>query len=155
MALLVKKIKEYEYIPLDFREDDKPFKIVFKPLTASQLASLEDNLIELNTSNNTMTIKAGTYDLNVLRYSILRWENVLDENGNPISLNVTNGIVSDDSLELIPITLRSELSGVISSVSKDIDNADLYLGTFKEDTNVETKKSTTTTKKAKSTASTK
>jgi len=130
MALKISKQKEYEYTPLQFREDEKPFKVWFKPLTASELASLEDNLIELNPTSNSMVIRAGSHDLNVLRYSLLRWEGVEDEKGNPIKLDIVDGVVQDESLEQIPLSIRSEIAGVINNVSKDPDNSDLYLGTF-------------------------
>jgi hypothetical protein len=154
MALVINKQEEFEYIPVDFKEDENPFKVVFKPLSPSELASLDDAWTELNTAKQTLTIKTGTYNLNVLRYSLLRWSGVEDAEGKPVTLEIVEGKVTESSLDYIPMSIRDEIANVISAVSKDIQNADLYLGNTL-DIEGEDEPKTTKTKSTRKTTKTK
>lgn len=124
---LVKKEKEYKYIPVSERKEKNPTTFVFRPLTKEEKASLEDRILTIN-PDQSITLANASYLLAVLKIALKRVENILDEKGKLTVKDFTNTEVSDEFIEMLPDDLVQEVANVIIAVSKDPQNADIYLG---------------------------
>jgi len=129
MALVINKTTEYNYTPIGERGEDKPFSIKFKPLTTKQLAVLEDSVVSLKTTGD-MSLAQGSFNYKTVKASLISWSNVIDPNGAEVTPEfAANGEVKDESLDLIPPPVFTELANVIIGVSKNPNEAQAYLGT--------------------------
>jgi len=118
MALVINKTTEYN-----------PFSIKFKPLTTKQLAVLEDSVVSLKTTGD-MSLAQGSFNYKTVKASLISWSNVIDPNGAEVTPEfAANGEVKDESLDLIPPPVFTELANVIIGVSKNPNEAQAYLGT--------------------------
>lgn len=154
MALVVKKSQEtYEYVPLTERNEENPFTVIIKRLPPRQFTILEDKMAKIN-QDESISFTTGTFNWSVIKKGLIDWSNMLDENNKPIYPNKNGtGELLDTTLDLLPMDIISEIANVIVGISKDPDNADIYLGNFKDKTMPtveETPKKATTRGKAKS-----
>jgi hypothetical protein len=136
MALKINKAlnqKVYKYIPLIERGEDKPFTVYIRRLTPKEYASIEDKTIKIN-KDETLSFTTGTFNWEVCKKGIVNWENLLDENNKEIKIIKDDTGVSDDSLNLLPLDIITEIANVILGITKDPDNAHLYLGDIDEET---------------------
>ena len=135
MALKVSKRlqKEYRYIPLIERDSEKPTTFIIRVFSKKEKAELEDNLVSINQINHLMKIANSSFIIGAVKRGLVRVENLLDEDGKPIEVKRdSNGEVSDEFLDLLPDEIINELGNVIIAISKDPNNAELYLGETKE-----------------------
>jgi len=119
----IKKKKEYKYIPVIERNEDKPLTFIFRPLTKSEQAKLEDSIMNLNPTSQSITLANSSYILNAILITLKEVKNLLDENGKELT-----GEINMEFLENIPDDILQEFGNVVISVSKDPQNADKYLG---------------------------
>ena len=129
MALVINRTTEYKYTPISERGEDKPFLIKFKPLTTKQLAILEDSVVSLKTSGD-MSLAQGSFNYKTVKAALITWDNVIDSKGEEVKpMFASNGEIKDESLDLIPPPVFTELANVIIGVSKNPNEAQAYLGT--------------------------
>ena len=136
MALQVSKKlqKEYKYIPVIERESENPTTFIIRVLSKKEKAELEDNLVSIDQVNQSMKIANSSFIIGAVKKGLVRVENLLDEDGKSIEVKRdSNGEISDEFLDLLPDEIINELGNVIIAISKDPNNAELYLGETKED----------------------
>ena len=135
MALIVKKTQEtYEYVPLTERNEENPFTVIIKRLPPRQFTILEDKMAKIN-QDESISFTTGTFNWAVIKKGLIDWKNMFDENDKPIyPAKNGKGEFLDDTLDLLPLDLIAEIANVIVGVSKDPDNADIYLGNFQDKT---------------------
>ena len=120
--------KSFDYIPLTERGEQNPFTVTIQKLPPKQFTILEDKMAKIN-QDESISFTTGTFNWAVIKQGVLSWENLLDANDKPITvLKASNGEILDQSLNLLPLELITEIANVIVSISKDPDNADIYLG---------------------------
>ncbi len=122
----------YDYTPISERGEKEPFTVTLKKLSAKENASIEDKLVEFH-QDESVTFSTASTNFLMLQMSMINWKNMLDENDKPIALKVTNGLVTEESLNLLPPELIVELAKVVVGISKDPENAEFYLGTAEPD----------------------
>ncbi len=128
MALVISKKEEIKYIPISERLETKPFTVWFKPLTARQLAKLEDGYLVIR-GEDSISLQTGTYNMKAVQSALTRWDNIKDSEEKDIELTYNNkGMVLDSVINNMPSTMLSEIGTVIVNVSKFPDDAELYLG---------------------------
>ena len=128
MALVLNKVileEEYEYIPESQKGEDKPFTVKFKRIPLDKLAELQDESIGIRQSG-TYTININSQHYNALKLSLIGWDNIMDGK-KPLKFRILRNLASDESLEMIPTEIRTEIASVIIEVSKNPADADLYL----------------------------
>lgn len=114
------------YTLLSERGDKKPFKVKLRAIDSIALAQLQDGLLLRN--NNDVSLRTGTYNVNVCRLAIVGWENMQDLKGKEIEITLTKaGTISDESLKRIPAYFFDEISNVAVSVSNDPTSLQMYL----------------------------
>jgi len=137
MAIRVNtKQKLYTYIPLSERAEEKPFTVELAPLNAREYALTEDILTRMG-QDQTMLFTTGSYNYLIAQKGVKNWSNLLDEKGNELKPTKVGAYLSEDSLNLLPPELVTELANVILGITKDPDNANLYLGKEEEENNGE------------------
>ncbi len=153
MAITIKNIQEsYEYVPLSEKHGEFPFTATIKRIPPRQFTILEDKMAKIN-KDESISFTTGTFNWEIIKKGLVGWTNLLDESGEQINPNKNGkGEILDDSLNYLPLDLITEISGVITSISKDPDNSDIYLGNFVDESipKTTTKTPTKTPRKAKS-----
>ena len=130
--LIIRKEKEYKYIPVSERGQKDPFTVYIKPLGVRQMAKLEDNYVVIKEGDG-VSLQQGAYNTKALKNGIDRWENLKDEDGKEYFVEKNGkGEVLDSSLDLLPPTILAEIANVIISVSKFPEDADTFLGNDKK-----------------------
>lgn len=133
MALVYKRVKDYNYTPLDERGEENPFSITFVPLSTRAMATLEDGYVTIK-GEESISIHQGTYNYKAVKTALKKWENLTDDMGKPIKLKITSkNEVADESLDMLPSAVLSEIAAVIINVSKYPEGADTFLGTVSDD----------------------
>ena len=135
MALKVTKPKEYSYIPVSERGEEKPFTLTLKRLTSSQMALIQDKAMEIKADDKEQSISllTGTQTRLVCKLGIVGWENVYDEDGKEVKAVIAGQGLTDKSMDIIPQDMLQEINNVILGITNDPDNADLYLLKFDEE----------------------
>lgn len=142
MALIARKKQEtYSYIPLIERGEENPFTVKIRRLLPKEFTFIEDKMARIN-ADQTISFTTGTYNWEIAKHGIVGWENLLDENNKPIKPVIGSDGITDDSLNLLPPEVITEIAGVIVAITKDPDNAEMYLGNSSEE-EVETEKEAT------------
>jgi len=126
------KQKTYEYIPVGERGEERPFTVTIKALNAREYALTEDILTRMG-QDQTMLFTTGSYNYLIAQKGIKGWKNLLDENDREIKPIMNGNYLAEESLNLLPPELVTEIANVILGITKDPDNADLYLGNIDED----------------------
>ena len=124
--------KEFTYIPVEERGSENPVKVVFKPLTKAERAALEDKLIRIN-PDQTMTVANATYILEVFKTAVVDIQGLIDEEGKEVKPKKEHGVLAQEFIEMLPDDFIQEVGNVIIAVSKDPQNADIYLGNVEEE----------------------
>jgi len=130
MAIKINKEQRnitYKYIPIMERGEKDPFTVEIRPLTSKELIEIEDKMIKMN-KDESISIATGTYHWEVCKKGIVDWSNFLDENNKEIQIKKNIYGVEDEILNLLPISLITEIGNVIVGISKDPENAKIYLG---------------------------
>jgi hypothetical protein len=133
MALKVRtsKPKTYEYIPISERGEEKPFTVEIRQLSKREYAVIEDKLARFH-RDESITFSSMSTNYELVQQGLVGWKNMFDDRGKPIEPVIKNGVVDAESLDLLPIEIIQELANVIAGITKDPDNADIYLGIDKE-----------------------
>ncbi len=134
MAIIAnKKETDYEYIPMSERGEENPFTMKIKRILPRQFSILEDKMAKIN-SDESISFTTGSFNWEVLKKGSLGWYNLLDENGKEVKcVKNGQGEILDASLDLLPLSIITEVANVIVGISKDPDNADVYLGSVDEE----------------------
>lgn len=134
--LIVNQQGAYPYIPVSERGVEEPFTVQIKPLGVREMAKLEDGYITIK-ENEGISLSQGAYNQKALKTGILSWENLKDEDGVEYFVKKSGkGEVLDESLNLLPPTILTEIANVIVSISKYPEDIDSLLGTVKEEEEV-------------------
>lgn len=131
MGLVVstKKDEIFDYIPISFRGDDNPFTVKIKRVDPKTFAKLEDGLTKINQEDATISFASGSFNWNLVKRGITGWENVADENGNPIKFKKDQAnLMAESILELIPMEIITEIATTIASITRNPEHTDLFLG---------------------------
>ena len=124
----------YEYIPLSERADKKPFTVNIKRILPRQFSILEDKMARIN-ADESISFTTGSFNWEVLKKGTTGWKNLLDEDGKEIRpAKNGQGEILDASFDLLPLSIITEIANVIVGISKDPENAGVYLGTVDETT---------------------
>lgn len=116
------------YVSYLFKGDENPFTVTLKRLPVRDFSKLEDNLTKYNQEEKTVSVATGSFNYNLCRRGIVSWKNIRDEKGAEIKINFdTNGLVSEDSMELLPPSLIEEIGAVIATITRNPELMDLYL----------------------------
>jgi hypothetical protein len=128
MAIIAKKSAEevYTYVPISERGEKKPFTVKVRRLTPKEYTFIEDKITRYN-QDETISFSTGTFNWNVVKKGLVDWENLLDEKGKPIPIEVGKDGVLDSSLNLLPLDIITEIANLIINLTKDPENADIYL----------------------------
>jgi len=125
---IVTKQKEYTYIPLIERAEEKPFTVTFKRLDNKTFAKIEDNLTKFTNGGEEAFIQSGTFAYQVFKNAVTGWKNLFDENDKEIKPKFNQaGQLLDESINLLPADIVAEVAQIIVSVTKDPLNAESYL----------------------------
>ena len=121
MAIIydTKLTEGFDYIPVDQREDKKPFSVKLKPIASRELIKLQDNLLQRD-SEDKISLKTGSYNLAACKLAILGWSNITDRAGKEIKPEFSkDGRILDKSLDYLPTKYFDEIANVAISVSND------------------------------------
>ena len=80
-----------------------------------------------------MTFASASTNIETFQRGVTNWVNLLDENGKQIKPDKMNGMLTDDAINILPIDIITEVANVIVGITKDPDNADIYIGTASDD----------------------
>ena len=138
MALVTHRtIETYEYIPMTERDEKKPFTVKLQRIPPRQFTILEDKMAKIN-KDESISFTTGTFNWEVIKKGITGWSNLVDEKGKAVTpAKSGNGEILDASLDLLPLAIITEIANVIVGISKDPENAEVYLGTVNEATEAE------------------
>ena len=129
LVISTKKDEVFEYIPISCRGDDVPFTVKIKRIDPKTFAKLEDGLTKINQEDATISFASGSFNWNVAKRGIVGWENVSDDNGTAVKFKKDQTNLMDDSvLELIPMEMVTEIATTISSITRNPEHTDLFLG---------------------------
>ncbi len=129
MALTVSTAKSpqtYEYVPLIERGEKNPFTVTVRRLTPKEFSFIEDKMARIN-QDQSVSFTTGTFNWEIVKKGIVGWTNLLDEDGKEVKPVKVEGGIADSSLNLLPMDIITELANVIVGLTKDPDNAHLYL----------------------------
>jgi len=135
MAIQVSKTTTpHKYVPYNQRGDEvkDPVVLTIRGLIPKESAALDDTLTRIY-QDQSISINQGSYNYEVVRAALLSWTNVNDEKGKPLPIVLVGNLVADESLNLLPIDWVNEIANVIVAISKNPDEADLYLGNLVEE----------------------
>lgn len=134
MALVINKkpVEDYGYTPILERGQENPFRAKVKRILPRQFTILEDKMAKIN-KDESISFTTGSFNWEVLKKGMTGWEGMVDENGKEVKcLKSGGGEVLDSSLNLLPLDLITEIANVIVGISKDPENATVYLGEVDE-----------------------
>jgi len=135
MAIRIDRAKKditYRYVPILERGEKDPFTVEIRPLTPKELIEIEDKMVRLN-KDESISVSTGSYNWEVCKRGIVDWRNLLDERNREIPINRDTIGISDETLNYLPISFITEIANVIVGISKDPENAKLYLGEEEDD----------------------
>ena len=116
----------FNYIIVSERGEKEPFTVKLKVIDSTELVRLQDGLL-LRGNDDSISLKTGSYNVSALRLSITGWNNMLDAKGKQIPMaKKVNGLISDDSLNMIPASLFDEIAGVAIDISNDTSKIQLH-----------------------------
>jgi len=128
MALkITTKTEEYDYIPLSERGEDSPFTVKLRRLTPKEFAFVEDKMIKMY-GDMSMSYSTGSYNWAIVKKGIVDWKNLVDDKNKPVKPVIGSEGITDDSLNLLPTEIITELANVITGITKDPEQAKLFLG---------------------------
>lgn len=127
MAITYNQVSEgFWYTPDSQKGEETPFRLKLKTIPSKELVKLQDGLL-LRGLNDTISLKTGTYSVSVCKLAILDWEGVLDTDGKSIACVVSKGgMITDESLNVIPAPMFEEISNVVTTVSQDPSTLQLF-----------------------------
>jgi len=128
MALVYNKslAEGFKYIPESDRSDKAPFSVIMQPIDSVRLVILEDGLFKRG-ADNSLSISTGSYNVSLCRNAIKSWDNMTDEAGKVVSIQLdAKGYISQESLSKLPTTLITELANVIATTSQDPSTIQLF-----------------------------
>jgi len=131
MALVFNKglSEGFKYIVDSQKGEKKPFAVTIKPIDSVRLVTLEDGLLKRG-QDNSLSISTGSYNVSLCKNSIIGWENMEDDKGKAINIKLSvAGFIANESLEMLPTTLLSEIASVIAAVSQDPSSIQMYAET--------------------------
>lgn len=103
----------------------KPFRVKLRVLSVEEQAELQDILI-----TRTATEVKSNYGMHFVQSclkGIIGWENMEDKEGNEIKMPSTVlGRINTDGLNMIPYQMIEEIGTVITSVSDDPKNLEVF-----------------------------
>lgn len=128
MALVIFKNKEVDFIPFTERGQETPFTVTIRPLDSRVLAKLDDGYVTF-VNDDGVTLQQGTYNLKALKYGVVNWKNLTDEDGKeyPVKKN-QKGEVLDECIGMLPAHIVSEIANAIIAISKYPENINAILG---------------------------
>ena len=130
MAIKITKVPDegYKYTPKLEEGKDDAFSVWIKPLGTKELMLLEDRMIEKDANGNSY-YALNSYSCRCVQKAFVSWENMQDASGKDITpmLNV-DGTLSDDSVSCIPTEMITEIASVVSAISKDSSQIQMYFG---------------------------
>lgn len=134
MAITYNPLLEgFDYIPLDQRQDPQPFKVTLKTITSKELLRMQDGLLQ-KTADDALTLKSGTFAVNVCKASIINWDNLLDKTGKQEKIDLdASGTISFDALNKLPIYYFEEIANVVTTVSQDASTLKLFVPEKKDE----------------------
>jgi len=135
MAIKIDRTKKditYRYIPILQRDEKDPFTVEIRPLTPKELIEIEDKMVRLN-KDESVSVSTGSYNWEVCKRGIVDWRNLLDERNREIPIIRDEIGISDETLNYLPVSYIAEIANVIVGVSKDPENAKMYLGDIESD----------------------
>lgn len=131
MSLTVnaKKSESFEYVPVNFRGEDAPFKVTIKRIDSRTFTKLEDGLTKLHQEDATISFASGSFNWQVLKRGVTGWENIFDADGAPIKfVKDSSGLMDDSCIEFLPFELITEIATTISSITRTPEHTDIFLG---------------------------
>jgi len=132
MAIKVVKTKEeYEYIPVSERGEKNPATFVIRPLSKSEQAKLEDRVLNIDSALGTISMANASFLLNAFILGVKDIKNIVDENGKEIKPVITENGIDIGFLDLLPDEIIKEVAEVIINISKNPQDADVFLGNTK------------------------
>lgn len=134
MALKVYKTKEeYDYIPVEERGEKKPATFVIRPLSREEQAKLEDLILKVDPNNGFINMANTSYLLHSFLLGVTDIKNIVDEKGKDLKPVFTSKGLDTSFLDLLPDDIIKEVAEVIINISKNPQNADVFLGNIEED----------------------
>ena len=134
MALVVKSGAQetLKYVISGERAEKKPFSVTLQVIKTRVFAGIEDIITKVN-QDQSITINTGTYNYRVAKVGILDWDNMVDDKGKQIAMEVNADLsVKDESLDLIPTAILGEIADVISTISRNPALIDTFIETAKD-----------------------
>jgi hypothetical protein len=121
----------FDYVLQEDRELPEEQQTVFelRSLTVSEEARVADSMIASVPGQDEMSIKSGSYQLQILRCGLRGWRNFKTTAGTDAQFDVTKGNprhVTDECLDRLSSANRTELTNAItehSSVSEEEGNS--------------------------------
>jgi len=130
MALNVSKTQtKHPYIPYDQRGEEvkDPVELTIRTLLPQEQATLDDMLTRVY-QDQSVSINQGSYNYQVCKVALVNWTNVSDEKGKAVGITRIGSVISDDSLNLLPIEWITEIANVITSITRAPEDTELFLG---------------------------
>jgi len=116
----------FKYIIESERDAKNPFSVTIKPIDSVRLVTLEDGLLKRG-QDNSVSVATGSYNISLCLNAITDWENMVDGKGKAIAMvKDIKGYISQESLEMIPTSVITELAEVIASVSQDPSTIQIF-----------------------------
>jgi len=75
-----------------------------------------------------MTFASASTSIETFQRGVQNWKNLLDEKGKQVKPTIVDGMIADESIDILPIDIITEVANVIVGITKDPEHVDLYLG---------------------------
>jgi len=129
MALVLNKsVKDgFDYTIISERGLENPFSVKLKTLTLLELGKFEDDYVARHIDTNQVVFRQNQFNYKICKAGIKNWSNMLDEEGKQVKPKFSNGVITDESMEMLPRNVLEELSTVIAAVTKDPSSLQVFL----------------------------
>jgi hypothetical protein len=119
--IAVSRREVFDYVLEEDRELLPEQQTLFKlrPLTLKQSIPIEDELGKHAASGG---LPMGTFNYKVLKAGLVGWENLVDDNGQPLVFSTGKDGVEDELLERFTTAQRTELANAIWQRAKPTDD---------------------------------
>ena len=127
MLVYSPKLEGYFYTPQSQKDEkvERPFRVKLKLLSVEEIAELQDTLVTRTATE--VKSNYGSYFIQACFKGITEWEGMEDAEGKPLAMKKSPiGCINTESLNMIPYQMIEEIGTVITSVSENPKNIQVF-----------------------------
>ena len=119
----------FKYIPMREKGEQNPFTVWIRPIGTRDLLHLEDMIVSRkeDPEGNSVHYSQGIFAFRLVQQGLLKWDNIEGADGKPLDLKFEDGVAAADSVAYIAAEYLIEISAVISSITRDPANIQIFI----------------------------